>query len=294
MSVEKFISLEKAQLAALTSQLDDLGDLLKQSKGDLALLLASTAPPPIGTAADVVSLGVSIGRGDWGGAFWDVIGLVPVVGDGVKGAVKGTKLAKKIADITAQIAKARKKIDNRTKNIRKNAQKKCDKLLGNTKKRKSDKDAATNGCTTNCGGRNKTLKKGEVDEYGNLKKKTGDGTIHRDHQPSKAALLKRAEKLKGSPLTKGEIKRINKEATAVNVPEDIHRAGPTYGGKNKDLIEPDSNDLAGATKRDSDAMVDNAKSMDTENVNVYEDAADNITKKDNAEYDDWLLDRLDE
>ena len=149
MSVEKFISLEKAQLAALTSQLDDLGDLLKQSKGDLALLLASTAPPPIGTAADVVSLGVSIGRGDWGGAFWDVIGLVPVVGDGVKGAVKGTKLAKKIADITAQIAKARKKIDNRTKNIRKNAQKKCDKLLGNTKKRKSDKDAATNGCTSN-------------------------------------------------------------------------------------------------------------------------------------------------
>ncbi len=154
MSVEKFISLEKAQLAALTSQLDDLGDLLKQSKGDLALLLASTAPPPIGTAADVVSLGVSIGRGDWGGAFWDVIGLVPVVGDGVKGAVKGTKLAKKIADITAKIAKARKKIDNRTKNIRKNAQKKCDKLLGNTKKRKSDKDAATNGCTTNCGGKN--------------------------------------------------------------------------------------------------------------------------------------------
>jgi filamentous hemagglutinin len=138
------------------------------------------------------------------------------------------------------------------------------------------------------------LKKGEVDEYGNLQKKTGDGTIHRDHQPSKAALLKRAEKLKGSPLTKGEIKRINKEATAVNVPEDIHRAGPTYGGKNKDLIEPDSNDLAGATKRDSDAMVDNAKNMDTENVNVYEEAADNVTKKDNAEYDDWLLDRLDE
>ena len=151
MSVEHFISLEKAEIAMLTSQLDELGDLLNQSKGDLALLLTSTAPPPIGTAADVVSLGVSIGRGDWGGAFWDVIGLVPVVGDGIKGAVKGTKLAKKIANITAKIAKARKKIADRTKNIRKNAQKKCDKLVKNSKKRKPDKKAATD-CGTNCGG----------------------------------------------------------------------------------------------------------------------------------------------
>ena len=113
----------------------------------------------------MISLGVSIGQGDWGGAFWDVIGLVPVVGDGIKGAVKGTKLAKKIADITAAIAKARKKIDDRTKNIRKNAQKKCDKLVKNTKKRKSDMDAATD-----CGGaaKNTKLLKSQSNEYAEL------------------------------------------------------------------------------------------------------------------------------
>ncbi len=78
------------------------------------------------------------------------------------------------------------------------------------------------------------------------------------------------------------------------MPDDVHRAGPTYGGKNSaEVVKSDSGDLAGAASRDADVMVDNAKKMDPENVKVYEEAGDKIKQKDNAAYDDWLNDRLD-
>ncbi len=265
---------------------------------EASLAGASMLPPPAGTAADIASLTISLSKGNWGDALLDAVGFIPIAGDVIKGGIKGTKIANKMKNVEIALKAARAKLLQKElalKNDPKELQKKTAEAC---------KKGGVQPCP-NMGGEGKNsaieqkdakppLKKGEVDEYGNLQKKTGDGTIHRDHQPSKAALQKRAEKLKGSPLTKAEIKRINKEATAVNVPEDIHRAGPTYGGKNKELIEPDSNDLAGATKRDSDAMIDNAKNMDPKDIDIYKKAADNVTKKDNTAYDDWLLDRLDE
>ncbi len=150
MAVGKFLDAETKEIAGLTKKLDDLQGLLSQSKGDLALLLGSSLPPPAGTAADIASLGVSIGRGDWGGAFWDVVGLVPIVGDAAKGAVKGTKLASKVANIQKKIAKGRKAVDAKIAKAKKNAEKRCKKLTGNKKKKNKDKDAATD-CGTNCG-----------------------------------------------------------------------------------------------------------------------------------------------
>lgn len=152
MSIEKFLKQENLEIVQLTSQLDELEALLNQSKGDLALLLGSSLPPPVGTAADVASLGVSVSRGDWGGAFLDVIGLVPLVGDGVKGLVKGTKIANKIENITKAIAHGKKKLADRTKNARKKATEKCNKIGGNRNKKKQDKDAANDCGTVGCGG----------------------------------------------------------------------------------------------------------------------------------------------
>lgn len=74
-----------------------------------------------------------------------------------------------------------------------------------------------------------SLEVGWVDNYGNQKKVTGDGTVARDHQPSKAALLKRAEDLKGEPLTQAEKNRIINEGMSVTVLNEVHAAGPTYG-----------------------------------------------------------------
>lgn len=107
-------------------------------------------------------------------------------------------------------------------------------------------------------------------------------------------MLKRAKELKGGPLTKAEKARIINKGNAANVPVDIHKAGPTYGGKNTASQQAsDAGDLAGAASRDADAMVENARKLDPDNVSVYEDAASSIKNKDNAAYDKILEDQLD-
>jgi hypothetical protein len=141
----------------------------------------------------------------------------------------------------------------------------------------------------------KKLEIGAVDEYGVAKKQTGDGTIHRDHQPSKAALIARAEELKGDALTPAERKRIIDRGLSVNVPGNVHSAGPTYGGKNTPkLISSDKSDLTTAANRDADAMVENARRLAPEHTQALERAADTIKKRTNVEYDEFLLKQLDD
>ncbi|EKM0669170.1 hypothetical protein RBA25_003552 [Cronobacter turicensis] len=64
--------------------------------------------------------------------------------------------------------------------------------------------------------------------------------------------LRRTEEIKlRRKLTPADDKAIYQNATAVEVPKDIHRSGPTYGGKNtKDQIETDALDLCSAVSRD--------------------------------------------
>lgn len=84
-----------------------------------------------------------------------------------------------------------------------------------------------------------------------------------DHQPSKAARLKAAEEAKGAPLTPAEAKAVIDEGTAVAVPNQVHKAGPTYGGKNTPAhVAADKADLSAAAARDADAMVGNAAPED--------------------------------
>lgn len=130
---------------------------------------------------------------------------------------------------------------------------------------------------------------GNVDEYGRLLEQAGDGSIHRDHIPSKAALLSRAEALKGEPLSPTERTRIINSAEAVAVPAEVHRAGPTYGGRNSPAqIERDMADLAGARQRDADAMIENARSVvSPQQLDALEGARGRLTSRSNAEYDAW-------
>jgi hypothetical protein len=81
----------------------------------------------------------------------------------------------------------------------------------------------------------------------------------------------------------------------VTVQGDVHRAGPTYGGKNtKELYKSDACDLAGAACRDADAMVDNAKRLDPNNVDKYKNASEEMKSMSNQDYDDWINTQLDD
>jgi filamentous hemagglutinin len=96
----------------------------------------------------------------------------------------------------------------------------------------------------------------EVDAYKNLKARevVGDGLEH-DHIPSFAALRTAKEAELGRPLTELETKTLYQNSTAVEVPRDVHIAGPTYGGKNTAAqIQQDAADLCGAVCRDTDAL----------------------------------------
>lgn len=89
------------------------------------------------------------------------------------------------------------------------------------------------------------LKKGKV---------VGDGLEH-DHIPSFAALKKAKENELGRKLTPTEEKTLYQNATAVEVPKDVHQSGPTYGGKNTAAqVQQDAIDLCGAVCRDTDAL----------------------------------------
>jgi len=81
-----------AKIQKAEKELQQVENVYAELATDASLTAASMAPPPVGTAADVVSIGRSLWKGDWGGALLDVVGIIPIVGDGIKGGVKGTKI----------------------------------------------------------------------------------------------------------------------------------------------------------------------------------------------------------
>lgn len=59
----------------------------------------------------------------------------------------------------------------------------------------------------------------------------------------------------GRKLTPKEERSLYQEATAVEVPKEVHKAGPTYGGKNTiEQVQKDAANLCGAVCRDTDAL----------------------------------------
>lgn len=116
---------------------------------------AGMAPPPFGTAADVVSLGRSLFTGDWGGAALDALGLIPIFGD----AAKGTKIAAKVADVTAALSKAKAALNTKLfASTRENAKKYWNEIIKKNRAKNLDKELKK--CTTEeC----RRLAKGKMD-----------------------------------------------------------------------------------------------------------------------------------
>ena len=82
--------------------------------------------------------------------------------------------------------------------------------------------------------------------------------LEHDHIPSFAALRTAAEAENGGPLTSGQLNRLYNNATAVEVPRDVHIDGPTFGGKNTVAqIQADATNLPGAMLRDTNALRNN-------------------------------------
>ncbi len=98
----------------------------------------------------------------------------------------------------------------------------------------------------------------EVGRYGDLKSRPGRDGMDMDHIPSKAALLKRAETMKGRPLTRKQERQVIDSGTAMAVPRRTHQTeSRTYGRRNSsDQITDDANDLTSAAKKDFDIYHD--------------------------------------
>ncbi|MFG6078829.1 hemagglutinin repeat-containing protein [Erwinia sp. OPT-41] len=95
----------------------------------------------------------------------------------------------------------------------------------------------------------------DVGSYKELKARevVGDGLEH-DHIPSFAAIRQAKENELGRKLKKVEEKILYNNATAIELPRDVHKAGRTYGGKNtSSQVKQDALNLCDAECLDTDA-----------------------------------------
>jgi hypothetical protein len=143
------------------------------------------------------------------------------------------------------------------------------------------------------------LECGDLGAYGDQKEVTAGGTLNRDHVPSNASLLKRAEELI-FPEALSEVTKnaISLSALTICIPTGIHRStSMTYGGRNSQLMddglrrmESDAGDLQGAAKRDTKAIHQELKDKDPECAKKYAKSARKVNAITNEQYDEWLTD----
>jgi hypothetical protein len=145
-----------------------------------------------------------------------------------------------------------------------------------------------------CGGagNEKFLKCAESGAYGNLKKKPGKNQFDRDHIPSKAALIQKARELSiGRRLKSTQLEAIEKDAWTIAIPKAAHQQdSPTYG-QSTNAAKKDAKDLAESVRRDVNTMREKiGKHTSKECADVYKQATEEVLKKTNKEYEDWLND----
>src|SRR5690606_1851151 len=95
----------------------------------------------------------------------------------------------------------------------------------------------------------------EAESFAELRSRevVGDELEH-NHIPSAASRIRAIEMELGEELSAAERRKIYNQATALEEPKDVHRAGPTYGGRNTpEQIEHDARNPAAAACRDCDA-----------------------------------------
>lgn len=277
----------------LTNQeLDDLQALI----GLLGFL------PGLGIGADLINAVISAIRGDFMGALFDLFSAIPAIGDAAKGAKVIKDIDKYLGVVNRLQNTVIKKIPNKTianklQKVLNEAKEELNKQKLSNKKQETgkgnnqqQKDKKPNDTTVK--GKPK-LKCGQSGTYKELKKSTGDNKYDRDHIPSKAALKKHAEKLKGKKLSDAEKTAIDDAGWTIAIPKQAHKeVSPTYGKRNESLIKGDADDLAKAAQRDIEAMRDKIDKYDKGCAKKYKAETEKILKKTNADYDRMLKDIL--
>ena len=141
-------------------------------------------------------------------------------------------------------------------------------------------------------GMKKQLEIAKVEPYGESQKKTGDGTVDREHNPPKQALLERAREIKGKELTAAEKRRIVKNSDTVTLPrKDVHQKASSSKGYNAAKAKEDAKDLQAATRKYSNEHIENSKDKP-----YYADvkaACDKMSCKTNKEHDEFIEKQLD-
>ena len=131
------------------------------------------------------------------------------------------------------------------------------------------------------------MKCGELNQYGEQQKVSGNNKFDRDHIPSKAALKAKAQQLQGKELKPCQAQAIDKGALSIVIPKPAHQQfSPTYG-QSAEEAKNDAKDLQGAAKQDTDAM-EKKYMKDKACAEAYKKAANKIKKITNRQYTKWL------
>ena len=270
-----------------------------------ALGLASFVPG-LGIVTGAADAGIYAAEGDMVDAGLSAASMIPggkivtTAGKLVKGAAglareahaaeEAAKLARE-AEAAAKAAKLEKEAEEAPK------LKKAEEEASHAKKADEEATDAGKGEDGAKVKGKKKLKCGEYGKYGDLKKKTGDGKFDRDHVPSKAALKERAESLldEGEKLSSAQKKAIEDWGDSIAIPRRAHiDVSPTYGAKNLKLGPQDAEDLAGAARRDVEAMLKQIDEYDADGgcKKAYQKAAKRVLRMTNRDFDKALLEIL--
>lgn len=135
------------------------------------------------------------------------------------------------------------------------------------------------------------MKCGELNQYGEQKKVSGQGKSDRDHVPSKGALKAKAADMLDcdvADLPRCVAKKIEDGALAIVIPKRCHQEiSETYGQSRADAAK-DADDLKGAAERDTKAIAKEISDYDPACKEAYDKAAKKIRKITNRQYKSWI------
>ncbi len=223
--------------------------------------------PVVGEVANGVGALVYVAEGDYVNAALDAAAMWPAGGQAATAAKYGKK------GVGAAIEQGEKKLAREAEEAaREKLAREARERAEKEAREKAEKEAAEKKAKEAEGGKVKKQKPhkdcGKFGRYKNMPKQKG--VINADHVPSGAALKKAfQEKLEKmgiwDDLSKTQresvLNHLYREAPTIVVPEDVHKEGRTYGGKNTGKQSTkDAGNLRKAVKDDTDAI---QRSMDT-------------------------------
>lgn len=253
--------------------------------------------PGLSVVAGAVDAGIYAAEGEMVEAGLAAASMVPggkiltTAGKAARGAAKGMK-GVGAAEDAAKVAKAADRAEEATRTTRLAREAEPAAKAG----RAGKEEVAAGGGKGSDGAKVKARKKlkcGEYGRYSPLKRKRGDGKFDRDHIPSKAALIKRAEQLNGGKLSEAQRNAIVNWGNAIAIPRQAHAdISPTYG-QTKASASLDAKDLARSARRDVEAMLKRIDEYDADGgcKKAYRKAAKRVLK-DNKWFDDEMLNIL--